>query len=76
VQEARDTFIDATWGQVLTDRDTGTVVHVNEAPTPLSNVVIDPEHPSTIYVAAQEGVYKSLDGGGTWRRASNGLSWK
>jgi hypothetical protein len=34
---------------------------------------VDPQHPSVFYAGTMLGVYKSLDGGGTWKRASAGL---
>jgi photosystem II stability/assembly factor-like uncharacterized protein len=42
-------------------------------------VIVDPDHPSTFYapatgdVVGADGVYKSVDGGKTWRKASAGL---
>ena len=42
-------------------------------------VIVDPDHPSTFYapatgdVVGTDGVYKSVDGGKTWRKASAGL---
>ncbi|MCL5735742.1 MAG: hypothetical protein M1274_09195 [Actinobacteria bacterium] len=51
----------------LTDADTEAVVGANGAP------LVDPDHLSTFYAATFEGVYKSIDGGGTWRKASTGL---
>lgn len=45
--------------------------------TPLEGVlavVVDPRHSETVYVSTQyEGVFKSLDGGRTWRTVSTGL---
>ena len=36
-------------------------------------LVFDPTTPSTLYAGTRHGVYKSLDGGGTWASASVGL---
>jgi len=36
-------------------------------------LAIDPLSPSTIYAGTYGGVFKSTDGGGTWRPASSGL---
>ncbi len=50
--------------------------HTAEA-GPLLNIfgrpLVDPRDPSVFYARTMEGVYKSLDGGKTWRRASAGL---
>ena len=43
-------------------------------------VIVDPDQPSTFYapatgdVVGADGVYKSVDGGKTWRKASTGLT--
>jgi hypothetical protein len=55
----------------LTDADTGAKVSVNFDATKAP--IVDPDHPSTFYVVTREGVYKSRDGGRTWRKASAGL---
>lgn len=42
-------------------------------------VVLDPEDPSTVYVASNDGeggVFKSADGGTTWQRENAGLRWR
>ncbi len=36
--------------------------------------LVDPRDPSVFYAATMQGVYKSLDGGKTWRQANDGLS--
>jgi hypothetical protein len=36
-------------------------------------LAIDPLTPSTIYAGAENGVLKSMDGGGTWNEANIGL---
>jgi hypothetical protein len=42
--------------------------------TDISAVVVDPEHPATIYIGnGGDGVFKTTDGGATWQRASAGL---
>jgi uncharacterized protein (TIGR03437 family) len=40
---------------------------------PLLDLAIDPNEPSRIYVAAGSGVFRSIDGGGQYRAANNGL---
>lgn len=35
--------------------------------------LVDPFRPWTVYAWTMDGVYKSLDGGRTWRKASAGL---
>jgi len=51
----------------ITDTDTGSVF--NEVAGP-----IDPSDPSIQYAGTPEGVYKSTDGGQTWKKASAGLT--
>lgn len=45
------------------------------APTsnPVSHVVVDPLHPSTLYAGTGVGVFKSTNGGRTWSAVNNGL---
>ena len=40
---------------------------------PLNGVEVDPSNPNRIWVAADLGVYQSLDAGGTWTSYVNGL---
>ncbi len=40
---------------------------------PTRNLVIDPQNPSTLYLAGGNGVYKSVDGGDHWSSTSRGL---
>ncbi len=37
-------------------------------------VVVDPTNPSVLYVPSDQGVYKSIDQGATWNKASEGLT--
>lgn len=40
----------------------------------LMSIAIHPENPDILYVGGDiEGVYKSIDGGGTWKAMSTGL---
>ena len=40
----------------------------------INDVLLDPKHPATLYAATRDnGVWKSIDGGATWLRASIGL---
>lgn len=39
----------------------------------INQIVIDPDPPNTVYVATEEGVFKSSDGGATWSDFSTGL---
>jgi hypothetical protein len=40
----------------------------------IAAIVIDPQNPFTMYAGSWGGgVYKSIDGGGTWKRAAQGL---
>jgi uncharacterized protein (TIGR03437 family) len=41
--------------------------------TPLLDLAIDPSDPSRIYVAAGNGVFRSIDGGGQYRTVNNGF---
>jgi hypothetical protein len=38
-----------------------------------SHLVVDPTNPRTLYAAVDHAVYKSTDGGATWRPAASGL---
>jgi len=40
----------------------------------INALAIDPQAPATVYAGTDSaGVFKSIDGGGTWRAANNGL---
>ncbi len=41
--------------------------------THINQIVIDPEPPHTVYVATEEGVFKTSDDGATWIDFNNGL---
>lgn len=56
------------WPVEVTDADTGAVVG-----STTGRPVVDPTDPTHFYLVTQAGVYRSLDGGRTWRRASAGL---
>jgi hypothetical protein len=71
-QQALDVFYASFSGMVI-DADTGASVVVDPDGFP-NGVSVDPDHPSIFYAATREGVYKSTDGGKTWRKASRGLS--
>ena len=64
-------------GGTLIDADTGAVVGRSLVSTMsgyVRSVVVDPDNlSSTSYVRTEMGVYKSIDGGGTWRKASPGV---
>ncbi len=71
-QQALDRFLPSFSG-TITDAETGASVAVD--PDDLYHKVsVDPREPSIFYAATREGVYKSTDGGKTWRKASRGLS--
>ena len=53
-------------GVPLTDADTGYVLQVLVA----ADAIVATSDPSIFYVGTGEGVYKSTDGGRTWRKAS------
>ncbi len=70
-----------TWAQVLKINDD----------TGVSDIAMDPQSPETLYAAAYErrrtvhgfngggpdgGIYKSVDGGATWRRMTKGLPYE
>ena len=38
------------------------------------HVVVDPQRPERLFAGGEDGIHKSLDGGQTWQRASNGLA--
>ncbi len=39
----------------------------------IKDIVIDPQTPDTLYTATYDGVFKSMNGGGSWSAVSNGL---
>ena len=55
----------------MTDSDTGFPI---EAGMWQWTVRVDPDDPSVLYVGTDNGVYKSTDGGETWRKSSAGLT--
>ncbi len=83
-QQALDAFL-ASFDGTVTDADTGAVVGVvpgnNGLPGGVSasdgaragSVIVDPDQPSILYAPTMEGVYKSTDGGRSWRKASTGF---
>ena len=40
----------------------------------ITALLIDSRDPETVYTAAEDGVYRTTDGGGTWRSISEGLT--
>src|SRR6266542_4415217 len=63
----RSTDGDSSW--VMLDTTASGVLSVN-----FTTVAIDPKNPATIYAGtADEGIYKSGDGGNTWAAMSDGL---
>ncbi len=77
-QQALDAFL-ASFEGTVTDADTGAVVGVvpagNGVPegTRAESVIVDPDQPSILYAPTMDGVYKSIDGGRSWRKASTGF---
>jgi photosystem II stability/assembly factor-like uncharacterized protein len=80
-RQALDAFL-ASEGDVigLTDVDTGAVVTPNggysyggDGRARPDAIQVDPVHPSVLYAATMDGVYKSVDSGRTWHKASSGL---
>ncbi len=68
-QEAVDAFLASSGDDMhLTDSDTGVVVSIDAG-----DILVDPVRPSTFYVASPDGVYRSTDGGRSWRKAITGL---
>jgi photosystem II stability/assembly factor-like uncharacterized protein len=39
----------------------------------LTGLVVDPDHPNTLYVASVRGIHRSTDGGGSWTPFATGL---
>lgn len=39
----------------------------------VSDIVVNPKAPATLYAATQNGLFKSTDSGSSWRKASSGL---
>ena len=77
VQQAVDVFrapFEATGSNVtVTNSDTGFPIEAGMSPWTLR---VDPNDPSIFYLGTDQGVYKSPDGGKTWRKSSVGLtSW-
>jgi hypothetical protein len=54
-------------GSSWTDRTPGTLA------LPINAIQVDPANPNRVWVAADLGVYQSLDGGASWADFSNGL---
>ena len=70
-QHVLDSFL-ASFGEkdvYLTDAETGAEL----GPIDPRTILVDPDHVSTFYAATGAGVYKSIDSGRTWRKASTGL---
>jgi photosystem II stability/assembly factor-like uncharacterized protein len=64
-------------GATLTDASSGVQVRAVFGGgwlDPRLGVVIDPGTPSVLYVPTERGVYKSVDGGGTWNQANLGMT--
>ena len=39
----------------------------------IASIAVDPKNPNIIYAGTDDGIFKTLDGGKKWTRASNGL---
>jgi uncharacterized repeat protein (TIGR01451 family) len=46
---------------------------VSTTQNPISDIVIDPINPSTLYVSSCDGIYKTIDGGDHWSASNSGL---
>jgi photosystem II stability/assembly factor-like uncharacterized protein len=58
----------ASFRGAVTDDDAGSALEV------IAHPIIDPSDASIFYAGTEDGVYKSVDGGKTWKRASAGLT--
>jgi hypothetical protein len=58
------------WAVPVTVTDAGTSAPVRAT---TGRPVVDPTDPSHFYLATEVGVYRSIDGGRSWHRASTGL---
>jgi photosystem II stability/assembly factor-like uncharacterized protein len=71
---SRDAFLGSVGDDggllTVTDADSGAVVDVMSSDA----VIVDPQHPSILYAGSEDGVYKSIDAGKTWRKASAALA--
>jgi photosystem II stability/assembly factor-like uncharacterized protein len=61
-------------GVLYKSRDRGATWHeVESAPTGVGSIAPDPSHPSTVYVSASQGVFKTADSGHSWSPTGAGL---
>jgi len=64
-----------TWMKgVYRSTDAGASMSYPGIGTSVLSIAIDPVTPSNIYASAFQGIYRSVNGGGTWTAFANGLS--
>lgn len=70
-------YVGTSDGRVLKSTDGGTSwinANVGLHNSPVNRLVIDPRDTTNLYAATASGVFKSGDGGASWREASSGAS--
>jgi hypothetical protein len=72
---ARSSDGGATWDGVIKAAATTAGLAPGIALSSVQDVVVDPLSPATVYAAAVDGVYKSLDAGTNWSLMSTGLAY-
>jgi photosystem II stability/assembly factor-like uncharacterized protein len=72
---ARSSDGGATWDVVIMAAATSVGLAPGIALNSVASVVVDPLTPATVYAAAGDGVYKSLNAGTNWSLMSTGLSY-
>ena len=79
-------FVTDAWAGLFTSNDGGTTwspsntgITTRVGPTgdgiPVFSVTVDPNHPDTVWLGTQfqRGIFKSVDGGRTWKKMDNGI---
>ncbi len=62
-----------TWSQINTGLVAPDVLKTSRA-LGVTRIKVDPHHPDTVYTASLDGLYKTVNGGGVWKRIGTTLS--
>jgi Sortilin, neurotensin receptor 3, len=70
IEPAGDDIVAALFqqSQVLVSGDAGKTWETRSAPMPLVSLEVDPDDPQRWIGATEQGIFRSTDGGGTWRQ--------